>query len=103
MFDLPTGTDFRGKTITNKAVLASSVALGGTMLQNYTFECAIDRHVFYKGKSSFGFFPADALASQAGLDKGAEVEAWYKTENLSTQDYMPVSYTHLTLPTIYSV
>ena len=90
MFDLPTGTDFRGKTITNKAVLASSVALGGTILQNYTFECAVDGHVFYKGKSSFGFFPADALASQAGLDKGAEVEAWYKTENLSPQDYMQI-------------
>ncbi len=90
LFDLPAGTDFRGKTITNKAVLASSVALGGTILQNYTFECAVDGQVFYKGKSSFGFFPADALASQVGLDKGEEVLPWYKTENLSTQDYMQI-------------
>ena len=90
MFDLPTGTDFRGKTITNKATLVSSVALGGTILQNYTFECAVDRHVFYKGKSSFGFFPADALASQVGLDNGKEILPWYKTENLSAQDYMQI-------------
>ncbi len=90
MFDLPSGTDFRGKTIVNNAVLASSMALGGTILQNYTFELSIDGHVFYKGKSSFGFFPADALASQVGLDKGAEVDAWYKTKNLTPQDYLQI-------------
>ena len=90
MFDLPTGTDFRGKTISNKAVLASSVALGGTILQNYTFECSIDGHVFYKGKSSFGFFPGEALASQVGLDKGKDFPAWYVSEGLTTQDYMQV-------------
>ena len=90
MFDLPTGTDFRGKTIHNKAVLASSVALGGTILQNYTFECSIDGHVFYKGKSSFGFFPGEALASQVGLDNGKDFPAWYVSEGLTTQDYMQI-------------
>jgi len=90
MFDLPTGTDFRGKTITNKAVLASSVALGGTILQNYTFECAVDGHVFYKGKSSFGFFPGEALASQVGLDNGKDFPAWYVSEGLTAQDYMQI-------------
>ncbi|NPD47849.1 PfaB family protein [Lentimicrobium sp. S6] len=90
MFDLASGTDFRGKTIVNNAVLTSSMALGGTILQNYTFELSIDGHVFYKGKSSFGFFPADALASQVGLDKGAEVDAWYKTNNLTPQDYLQI-------------
>ncbi len=90
MFDLPTGTDFRGKTISNKAVLASSVALGGTILQNYTFECSIDGHVFYKGKSSFGFFPGEALASQVGLDNGKDFPAWYVSEGLTTQNYMQI-------------
>ncbi|MFK7978419.1 MAG: PfaB family protein [Saprospiraceae bacterium] len=90
MFDLPTGTDFRGKTISNKAVLASSVALGGTILQNYTFECSIDGHVFYKGKSSFGFFPGEALASQVGLDNGQDFPAWYVSEGLTTQNYMQI-------------
>ena len=90
LFDLPNGTDFRGKTISNTSVLVSSIALGGTILQNYTFELSIDGQVFYKGKSSFGFFPADALASQVGLDKGEEVAPWFETEQLTTKDYMQI-------------
>ena len=90
-FDLPYGTDFRGNTISNKSVLTTSVALGGTVIQNYTFELSVDGVVFYKGKSSFGFFPADALASQVGLDKGAEVPAWYVTEQLSPSDYTQIN------------
>ncbi len=90
MFDLPSGTDFRGKTITNHAVLTSSVALGGTILQNYTFECSIDGHVFYKGKSSFGFFPGEALATQVGLDGGKNVDPWYLANNLQKSDYMQI-------------
>ncbi len=89
-FDLPLGTDLRGKTISNTSVLKSSVALGGTILQNYTFELSVDGHVFYKGKSSFGFFPGDALASQVGLDGGKEIPAWYETNQLAASDYMQV-------------
>lgn len=91
MFDLPIGTDWRGKTIHNKSVLVSSVSLGGTVLQNYTFELSIDGQVFYKGKSSFGFFPGDALAQQVGLDNGTEVPAWYVSQNLQTKDYLSIN------------
>ncbi len=91
MFDLPIGTDFRGKTIHNKSVLVSSVALGGTVLQNYTFELSIDGHIFYKGKSSFGFFPADALAAQAGLDKGKEIPSWLVQNNIPESQYMRIN------------
>ncbi|MCB9291355.1 MAG: PfaB family protein [Lewinellaceae bacterium] len=90
LLGLPNGADFRGKTITNKAVLVSSVALGGTILQNYTFELSVDGHVFYKGKSSFGFFPGEALASQVGLDNGREISPWFETEKLLPKDYMQV-------------
>jgi len=90
MFDLPNGTDFRGKTIHNKSVLVSSVALGGTVLQNYTFELSIDGHVFYKGKSAFGFFPEEALAQQVGLDNGKAVPAWYQQQGLQPKDYMQI-------------
>ncbi|BDS11133.1 PfaB family protein [Aureispira anguillae] len=91
MFDLPFGTDLRGKTIHNKSVLVSSVALGGTVLQNYTFELTVDGHLFYKGKSSFGFFPGEALAQQVGLDNGTEVPAWYISQNLSPKDYTQIN------------
>lgn len=90
MFDLPAGTDFRGKVISNKAVLVSSVSLAGTVLQNYTFECSVDGHIFYKGGSSFGFFPAEALAQQVGLDNGKAVAAWYQAQNLQAKDYMQI-------------
>ncbi len=90
LFDLPQGTDLRGKTISNKAVLVSSVALGGTILQNYTFELSVDGKVFYTGKSSFGFFPGEALAQQVGLDNGKAVAAWYETEQLAPSQYMKI-------------
>ncbi|MDA7501967.1 hypothetical protein N8482_01700 [Chitinophagales bacterium] len=89
-FALPQGTDFRGKTITNKSVLTSSIAHGGTILQRYTFELSIDGHLFYKGNSSFGFFSKEALAAQAGLDKGTQVPAWYVSEQLQPSDYMQI-------------
>ncbi|MFT5802234.1 MAG: 3-hydroxymyristoyl/3-hydroxydecanoyl-(acyl carrier protein) dehydratase, partial [Nonlabens sp.] len=89
-FDLPNGTDFRGKVIENKSVLTSSIAHGGTILQRYTFELSIDGYIFYKGNSSFGFFTKEALAEQGGLDKGQCIPAWYKAENLQQSDYMSI-------------
>lgn len=90
LLSLNLGADFRGKTISNKAVLVSSVALGGTILQNYTFECSVDGEVFYKGKSSFGFFPGEALAQQVGLDNGKVIPAWYESQQLQPKDYMQI-------------
>lgn len=90
-FDLPIGTDFRGKTIHNKSVLVSSVALGGTVLQNYTFELSVDGHIFYTGKSSFGFFPPEALSAQAGLDKGKEVPSWLVQHNIPATQYTRIN------------
>ena len=90
MFDLPVGTDFRGKVIANKSTLTSSTSLGGFVIQKYLFEVSVDGHVFYKGFSSFGFFPKEALAQQVGLDKGEDVAAWYVQNNLTTKDYFQI-------------
>lgn len=87
---LPKGTDLRGKTIHNKAVLTSTVAMGGTVLQNFTFELSVDGQVFYTGKSSFGFFPGEALATQVGLDGGKMVRPWFEREGLQSKDYMQI-------------
>ena len=89
--DLPEGTDLRGRTILNKATLLSSVAHGETILQRYTFELSVDGRVFYRGNSSFGFFTKEALAAQAGLDKGAKVPAWYISNNLTPRDYTQIN------------
>jgi 3-hydroxymyristoyl/3-hydroxydecanoyl-(acyl carrier protein) dehydratase len=88
MFELPLGTDWRGKTIHNTSTMTSSVSLAGTVLQNYTFELRIDGHLFYKGKSSFGFFPEVALAQQVGLDNGKNIPAWHLSQKIDKQQYM---------------
>lgn len=90
LLDLPVGTDFRGKVIANKATLTSSTSLGGFVIQKYVFEVSVDGQVFYKGFSSFGFFPKEALAQQVGLDSGKEVAPWYVQNNLTTQDYFQI-------------
>ena len=90
MFDLPAGTDFRGKVIKNKSTLTSSTSLGGFVIQKYLFEVSVDGHVFYKGFSSFGFFPQEALAQQVGLDKGEDVPAWYVQNKLTPKDYFQI-------------
>ncbi|GJM62549.1 beta-ketoacyl synthase N-terminal-like domain-containing protein [Persicobacter diffluens] len=73
--------DLRGKTVTNTACLYSHTNLGGTVLQRYRFECAVDGEVFYKGTSSFGFFTKADLSSQAGLDQGNIVKSWLEENN----------------------
>ncbi|GER58793.1 hypothetical protein ULMA_09010 [Patiriisocius marinus] len=90
MFDLPMGTDFRGKVIKNTSTLTSSTSLGGFVIQKYLFEVSVEGHVFYKGFSSFGFFPQEALAQQVGLDKGEDVPAWYVQNKLTPKDYFQI-------------
>lgn len=68
--------DLRGKTITNKSTMTSHTNLGGTVLQRYEFELYADGKLFYKGKSSFGFFTKEDLSSQAGLDQGKAAPTW---------------------------
>ena len=86
----PTGTDFRNAVISNKSVLVSSVALGGTVLQNYTFEVSIDGQMIYEGKAAFGFFPPEQLKSQIGLDNGKYLPPWFEQEGLVPSDYMQI-------------
>ncbi|BDD04922.1 beta-ketoacyl synthase N-terminal-like domain-containing protein [Aureibacter tunicatorum] len=68
--------DLRGKVITNKACLDSHTNLGGTVVQRYSYELFVDGEMFYKGKSSFGFFSKADLSSQAGLDQGQSKPSW---------------------------
>jgi len=86
-FDLPLGTNFAGKVVKNKSTLLTSTSLGGFVIQKYNFEVSVDGHVFYKGSSSFGFFPKEALAQQVGLDNGKDVPAWYVQQNKMEKDY----------------
>jgi 3-hydroxymyristoyl/3-hydroxydecanoyl-(acyl carrier protein) dehydratase len=70
--------DVRGKTIQARAELLKTIFYGATIIQHFSFELACDREVFFRGKSSFGYFSAEAMAGQAGLDGGKTVLPWLK-------------------------
>ena len=73
--------DLRGKTITNKSVMLSTSIAGGSIIQSFTFELLADGERFYEGKAVFGYFGADALANQLGIDNGRTTNAWFVDNN----------------------
>jgi len=68
--------DARGKTVRARAVLLKTIYYGSTIIQHFSFELNCDGDVFFEGKSSFGYFSAEAMAGQAGLDGGKIVLPW---------------------------
>ncbi len=72
--------DLRGKTITNKSTMYSTSAVMNNVIQKFTFELLADGETFYKGTAVFGFFAAESLVNQVGMDKGKKLLPWYKEE-----------------------
>jgi len=70
--------DARGKTIRIRAELLKTIFYGSTIIQHFSFDLNCDGEVFFEGKSSFGYFSAEAMANQAGLDGGKTVLPWLK-------------------------
>ena len=68
--------DARGKTVRLRAELLKTIFYGSTIIQHFSFELECDGEVFFEGKSSFGYFSAEAMASQTGLDGGKHVIPW---------------------------
>lgn len=68
--------DARGKTITTSGTLLKTIFSGSTIIQNFSFELSCGGMVFFKGQSTFGYFPAQTMAGQAGLDAGKESLPW---------------------------
>jgi len=75
--------DLRGKTIVNKSVLLSTTMAGGMIVQSFTFELYLKNEtggqndLFYKGTAVFGYFGADALTNQLGIDNGRITHPWF--------------------------
>ncbi len=72
--------DLRGKTIVNKTTMFSTSAVMNNIIQKFTFELLVDGETFYEGDAVFGFFSAESLANQVGMDKGKKLLPWYKEE-----------------------
>lgn len=77
--------DARGKTIRARAELLKTIFYGSTIIQHYSFELICDGEVFFEGKSSFGYFSAEAMADQAGLDGGKIILPWLKQPGWESQ------------------
>jgi 3-hydroxymyristoyl/3-hydroxydecanoyl-(acyl carrier protein) dehydratase len=76
--------DLRGKTIATNAILTRTTFSGSTIIQHFNFELACCGEIFFKGTSSFGYFPEESMSSQAGLDNGKPSFPWgKKPENTS--------------------
>jgi PfaB family protein len=73
--------DLRGKTITNKTTMYSTSAVMNNVIQKFTFELLADGEIFYKGTAVFGFFAAEALVNQVGMDKGKKLLPWHQEED----------------------
>jgi len=80
--------DLRGKTITTQARLLNNLVSSGTVIQKYAFELSCSGQVFFIGESTFGYFAADSMSNQVGLDGGQRV---------STTNYGQVSLEKLDL------
>jgi 3-hydroxymyristoyl/3-hydroxydecanoyl-(acyl carrier protein) dehydratase len=73
--------DLRGRTLRQHSQLRSSTLTPGSLLQHFTYELAVDGEAFYRGESLFGYFSAQALANQTGLDGGRTVPPWLETQD----------------------
>ena len=69
--------DLRGKTIVNRSVLLSTSMAGGAIIQSFTFDLLVDGETFYKGNAVFGYFSAESLTNQLGIDNGKITQAWF--------------------------
>jgi acyl transferase domain-containing protein/3-hydroxymyristoyl/3-hydroxydecanoyl-(acyl carrier protein) dehydratase len=71
--------DLRGKTIVNKSVLLSTSMAGGAIIQSFSFDLSVDGESIYRGGAVFGYFSADSLTNQLGIDNGQIKQPWFVT------------------------
>jgi len=69
--------DLRGKTIVNKSVLLSTSMAGGAIIQSFSFDLSVDGETIYRGGAVFGYFSADSLTNQLGIDNGKVTLPWF--------------------------
>ncbi|WOT06091.1 beta-ketoacyl synthase N-terminal-like domain-containing protein [Shewanella youngdeokensis] len=75
--------DLRGKTIRNDSRLLSTVMAGTNIIQSFSFELSTDGEPFYRGTAVFGYFKADALKDQLGLDNGKVTQPWHVAKGIT--------------------
>ncbi len=84
--------DLRGKTVVNHAHLLSSISGGGTIIQKFRFELSCGEEPFYRGESTFGYFPPSTMANQTGLDKGKQTYSFSEENKQPLQQLDPAKF-----------
>ncbi|MGJ7908313.1 beta-ketoacyl synthase N-terminal-like domain-containing protein [Actinopolyspora sp. H202] len=87
---LVTDMDLRGRTIRHESELLSHQTVTGATLQNFGYRLYADDVLVYEGESLFGYFTADALSQQVGLDAGRYVPPWLDEQQGSRVRTLPV-------------
>ncbi|WP_019855700.1 type I polyketide synthase [Actinopolyspora mortivallis] len=87
---LVTDMDLRGRTIRHESELLSHQTVTGATLQNFGYRLYADDVLVYEGESLFGYFTADALSQQVGLDAGRHVPPWLDEQCDSPYRTLPV-------------
>jgi 3-hydroxymyristoyl/3-hydroxydecanoyl-(acyl carrier protein) dehydratase len=87
--------NLQGKTICTNAILTRTTFSGSTIIQHFNFELACGGEIFFKGTSSFGYFPEESMASQAGLDNGKPSLPWGKKPENTGRTLMLLPNDHL--------
>jgi 3-hydroxymyristoyl/3-hydroxydecanoyl-(acyl carrier protein) dehydratase len=86
--------DTRGKTIQTKATLLKTIFSGSTIIQHFQFSLSCEGQKILTGTTSFGYFPEETMASQAGLDGGKATIPWgKKEENFANLRYSEINNT----------
>ncbi|MFI1258488.1 3-hydroxyacyl-ACP dehydratase [Streptomyces netropsis] len=75
--------DPRAMTVGQDVVLRSSVPLPGAVIQRADFELSTDGETFCVGEATHGYFTAEVLGTQQGLDGGTYVAPWLERRSQS--------------------
>jgi PfaB family protein len=68
--------DLRGRTIQAHVRLLSSTAIDGAIIQKFEYALCSSAEPLFVGDTTFGYFTADALTNQVGLDGRQTVSPW---------------------------
>lgn len=85
--------DLRGQTITAEATLKTVASSAMTIILTFDFSLKLGAETFYQGNTVFGYFTAEQMSSQLGLDRGQTKLPWFKENKmpLKLAQNMPLS------------
>lgn len=73
--------ELRDATIAQHSTLRSTLDMPGSVLQDFEYTLSEGGQPFYSGESMFGYFMAQTLANQVGLDGGRCAPSWLESQD----------------------